>query len=60
MKSIQDDVHLFLLGAVIALVACVAGCQQKETLLDVETSRGGVEIQRDKQSGDISIDVDES
>ncbi|QEG00639.1 hypothetical protein Mal15_47100 [Stieleria maiorica] len=53
------DFYLFVLASLIALVACVSGCQQKETLLDVDTPNGGVEIQRDKDGGNVTVEIGE-
>ncbi|QDV41789.1 hypothetical protein Enr13x_16320 [Stieleria neptunia] len=62
MKSLQFDVHLFLLGAIIALAACASGCEQqetKETIVDVDTPNGGIEIHRDENGGDVTVKVGE-
>jgi hypothetical protein len=42
-----------------ALFSGTAGCERKEKVLDVETPGGGIEIQRDKDSGDIDIKVED-
>ena len=59
MKSVQYDVHLFLLGVIIALAACTTGCDQKETSVEIDTPNGGIEIQRDRNDGDVTVTVDE-
>ncbi|PAY16301.1 hypothetical protein CKO51_27525 [Rhodopirellula sp. SM50] len=59
MKSLHYDVHLFLLGALIALATCTTGCDQKETVVEVDTPNGGIEIQRDKNDGDVTVTVEE-
>lgn len=44
---------------VIALVAMAqAGCQQKREILDVETPSGQVKVNQDKDTGDVTVDVD--
>ncbi|WP_182868176.1 hypothetical protein [Stieleria mannarensis] len=58
MRTIHD-IYLFVLASLIALVASVSGCQRKETVLDVDTPRGGLEIQRDRDGGNVSIQVGE-
>lgn len=35
------------------------GCDNKETVLDIDTPDGGVEVERDRDDGALSIDVDE-
>lgn len=44
----------------LCLVAAIAfvGCEKKETLLDIETPRGEVEVERDPDSGDISVEAE--
>ncbi|EMI46832.1 signal peptide protein [Rhodopirellula sp. SWK7] len=37
----------------------IAGCDNKETVLDIDTPDGGVEVERDRDDGALSIDVDE-
>ncbi len=45
---------------VVFAIACVAltGCQEKETVVDVETPSGDIEVTKDKDSGDIEVKVD--
>jgi hypothetical protein len=40
------------LGAVLT-----AGCNDKETLLEVDTPRGGVEVERDRDTGEVDVDA---
>lgn len=42
---------LFSLGA--------TSCDRKEKVLDVDTPDGGIEIQRDKKSGEIELKVED-
>ncbi|EGF26394.1 hypothetical protein RBSH_00889 [Rhodopirellula baltica SH28] len=37
----------------------VSGCDNKETVLDIETPDGGVEVNRDIDDGSLSVDVEE-
>ena len=34
-------------------------CKRKEKVLDIETPAGGIEVDRDKKSGDIEMKVEE-
>lgn len=36
---------------------CAAGCENKETVLDVETPRGQVEVERDRDTGKVDVQV---
>ncbi|MCW1921163.1 hypothetical protein OKA05_01270 [Luteolibacter arcticus] len=49
---------LGLLFAASSLLASV-GCDRKEKVLDVKTPGGGIEIERDKKTGDVDIKVEE-
>ena len=35
------------------------GCERKETLVDVETPGGEIEVERDIDTGEINVDVNE-
>jgi hypothetical protein len=37
--------------------ALTLGCDNKETMLDVETPAGEVEVERDRDTGDIDVDA---
>ena len=41
------------------VIGASSGCNQKETMLDVETPGGEVEIKRDKTDGEIEVDVND-
>jgi hypothetical protein len=41
-----------LLGFAIAFST---GCENKETVLDVETPRGQVEVERDRDTGEVDV-----
>ena len=36
-----------------------AGCNRKEKVLDVKTPGGGIEVERDKKTGDVDIQVED-
>jgi hypothetical protein len=36
-------------------IVCAAGCENKETVLDVETPRGQVEVERDRDTGEVDV-----
>jgi hypothetical protein len=49
-------------SSIIAIVAAaalsLAGCDRKETIIDVKTPRSEVEVERDKDTGQVTIEVD--
>ena len=47
-----------LLLAVTSLFASVS-CNRKEKVLDVKTPGGGIEVERDKKTGDVDIKVED-
>ncbi|WDQ17285.1 hypothetical protein [Rhodopirellula sp. P2] len=59
MRQPRDLVHFLLLTAAMVAGFIVTGCDRKETVLDVETPNGGVEVNRDIDDGSLSVDVDE-
>jgi hypothetical protein len=46
-----------LLLATTCLLGATA-CHRKEKVLDVKTPGGGIEVERDKKTGDVDIKVD--
>ena len=42
---------------VLIMPAAIVGCAEKETVLDVETPNGEVEVQRDVETGETEVDV---
>ena len=59
MKSIEGLVRV--LAVMVALFAgfLFVGCDNKETIMDVDTPSGGVEIERDRATGEMTVDVDQ-
>jgi hypothetical protein len=47
-----------LLLATTCLFASV-GCNRKEKVLDVKTPGGGIEVERDKKTGEVDIKVED-
>lgn len=60
--SRQIDPRSFALSAVCLILGFVAiGCERKERVLDVDTpGGGGVEIDRNIDTGAVTVDVDDS
>lgn len=60
MNTTRDLMSAFLLMSAFALSFLLVGCDNKETLLDVDTPNGGgVEVERSLDTGAIEVDVDE-
>ncbi len=59
MTSGKNILSRLLLTAAIGISLIFVGCTNKETLLDVDTPSGGVQVQQDKSDGSVTIDVDE-
>jgi len=57
MNFIPNALRLFALVAAMFAGFLLVGCNNKETLLDVETRDGGVEVQRDRDTGEVAIDA---
>lgn len=59
MKSIEGFFRV--LAVVVALFAgfLLIGCDNKETIMDVDTPSGGVEVERDRTTGELTVDVDQ-
>lgn len=41
-------------------LSAFTGCDNKETIVDVNTPDGGVEVTRDRETGEIQIDTEEN
>ena len=42
----------------LAMIVTLPGCEEKkEQIIDIETPRGEVEVERDKESGDVDVEV---
>lgn len=37
---------------------CLTGCDTKEEIIDVQTPAGDMEVNRDRMTGDVEVDVD--
>ncbi|MFI4877045.1 MAG: hypothetical protein ACIALR_16955 [Blastopirellula sp. JB062] len=59
MNSIWKVLSPALLGGAILFgtTALTSGCDQKEKMLDVETPQGEVEVERDRETGDVDVEV---
>lgn len=59
MKQQRDVIHFLLLTAALVAGFVVSGCDSKESVLDIETPDGVVEVNRDLDDGSLSVDVEE-
>lgn len=56
-KILKPCIHIFALMLLSISVCSLSGCEQKKKVLDVETPAGGLEIEKDKNSGSVGIEV---
>jgi hypothetical protein len=59
MRSFLDvsiDGGIFAIVAAAALA--LAGCDRKETVIDVKTPGSDIEVERDKDTGQVTVEVD--
>ncbi|MEZ6089973.1 MAG: hypothetical protein R3C05_18495 [Pirellulaceae bacterium] len=59
MKRLNKNFQMALVCFTAIVGLSITGCDDKETLLDVETPDGGVEVERDVETGNVTVDVDE-
>lgn len=58
--SYQKCMNIFcpLAGALLAAVALsISGCENKEKVLDIETPGAQIEVERDRDTGDVDVEV---
>lgn len=58
MKYRMEFGYSAMLASLMFAGVLASGCDRKETLLEVDTPRSGVEVQRDRDTGEITVDVD--
>jgi len=58
MNFVLKSARLLSLVAAMFAGFLLVGCDNKETLLDVETRDGGVEVERDRGTGEVTVDVE--
>jgi uncharacterized lipoprotein YajG len=59
MKSIEKSFRVLAVMVVLFAGFMLVGCDNKETIMDVNTPGGGVEIERDRTTGEMTVDVDQ-
>lgn len=57
MNIAKRFAYVFLLSLATAVGFMISGCDQEESNLEVDTSDGLVEVERDLERGDITVDV---
>ena len=58
LKRLPVTAATMFFGACIAL-GVVAGCERKERVLDIETPGADVEVDRNIDTGEVEVDVDD-
>lgn len=56
-EGLSSVAMALLFCGVLIMPATIVGCAQKETILDVETPRGEVEVERDLKTGKVDVEV---
>jgi hypothetical protein len=58
MRSLRDvTIDTGIMAVVAAAALAIAGCDRKETIIDVQTPRSDVEVERDKDTGQVTVEV---
>lgn len=57
LESLASIVMAIFFCGLLAMPAAIVGCAEKETILDVETPRGEVEVERDIRTGETDVEV---
>jgi len=58
MSKIQGMNSSLVLGMCLS-IAALAGCAREEPIMHVETPSGDVEVNRNLDTGEVTVDVDE-
>jgi hypothetical protein len=56
-EALSSVAMAFFFCGVLILPATIVGCAQKENVLDVETPRSEVEVDRDLETGEVDVEV---
>lgn len=59
MNTFKKLGSVMALGILAITPLSLSGCSQKEQILDVETPGGEVEVEKDKATGDVEVEVNE-
>lgn len=57
MIIIQNTVRILLLMSAFVVGFVVAGCDDKENTVDIDTPGGSVEIERDMDTGEVDVEI---
>lgn len=57
-KAIKHLATRFAAVATISFaIVCMSGCERKETIIDVETPRGELEVERSVDTGEVDVEI---
>jgi len=56
--KVSPLIHAFAIMLLAFTTGSLAGCERKEKVLDVETPAGELEIERDKSSGSVGVEIE--
>ncbi|MEZ6046427.1 MAG: hypothetical protein R3C11_12825 [Planctomycetaceae bacterium] len=62
MNTLIKKISIIALAVPVmaGIPAVLAGCDNKETILDVETPDGELEVERDKDTGSVDVEVEKN
>jgi len=52
------QIHSLAITLMFTAILTLGGCDNKEKVLDIETPGGEIEIQRDRDSGAVDVEVE--
>ena len=57
--TLLKKLGLFSVVAMSGLLLTTVGCDRKESIVDIETPGGDIEVERDVDTGAVDVDVDD-
>lgn len=60
MKAFDATKSLLFGSLAVVMTIAIAGCQQKEKILDIDTPGVDVDVDRDVDTGAVDVDVNEN
>lgn len=57
LEGLSSVCMAFLMCGLLVMPAMVVGCAEKERVLDIETPRTDIEVERDVDTGETDVEV---
>ena len=58
MDIVKGMANAFFLTAILAVGVVFTGCDEKRTVLDVDTPNGNVSVERNVTDGGVEVDIE--